>query len=545
MTLTDNALEVLNQRYLVRDYQDNVVETPDELFWRVARCIAGAERGDIKEWADRFYQIMSSLDFLPNSPTLMNAGRPLGMLSACFVLPLEDSMDSIFTTLRDAAITQKAGGGCGFSFGKIRPKGDVVRSTHRKSGGPVEFLKIFDRALEVIRQGGTRHGANMATMLISHPDVIEFIQCKRTEGVISNFNISVTITDEFMYALRHDRIHYFVNPRTGSVCGQIRAKELFDMIVDNAWHNGEPGIIFIDEVNRHNPTPHVGMIHATNPCAEQPLLPNEACNLGSINLSHFVNDGQVDFERLQSIVKTSVRFLDNVVDMNQYPTPAIATVCQANRKIGLGVMGFADMLIKLKVDYDSSKAIDVGSRVMRFINEEATAESERLTEEKGVFPNYYGSIWHTTRARRVRNATLTTVAPTGTLSLLANCSSGIEPRFGKNIEKNVLDGVLIESIDDELDNEYFIDASRISAEWHIRIQAAFQAHVHSAISKTINLPNEASRDEVKHAYILAHNLKCKSVTVYRDGSRIKQVLVRKDTKGAFENLSCAVGTCEG
>lgn len=465
-------------------------------------------------------------------------------------------MDSIFTTLKDAAITQKAGGGCGFSFGKIRPKGDTVKSTHREAGGPVEFLRIFDRALEVIRQGGTRHGANMAVMHVTHPDVVEFIECKRREGDIANFNISVAVTDEFMYALKHDRLHYFVNPRTGQICGSVAARDLFDRIVDNAWHNGEPGVIFIDEINRHNPTPHVGMMHATNPCGEQPLLPNEACNLGSINLSNFVKNEEVDFNRLEGVIRLATRFLDNVVDMNRYPTTAIATLCQANRKIGLGVMGFADMLIKMKVDYDSDKALEVGGMVMRFINETATDESSKISEQKGVFPNYYGSLWHTTHARRVRNATLTTVAPTGTLSLIANCSSGIEPRFGRNIQKNILGGRLVETINPELDNEYFIDASRVSAEAHVRIQATFQAHVHAAISKTINLPNNATKEDVRHAYILAHNLRCKSITVYRDGSRLKQVLVKQTEQpatngnghaleGATPNLSCAVGGCEG
>lgn len=549
--LTANAIKALEARYLIQDSHGKVIETVDELFWRVARCMAQAETENITEWSEKFYQQMQSLKFLPNSPTLMNAGRPLGMLSACFVLPLEDSLDSVFTTLRDAAITQKAGGGCGFSFGKLRPKGDAVRSTSRAAGGPVEFLKIFDRSLECIKQGGTRHGANMAVMHITHPDVIEFIHCKRKEGDIQNFNISVAISDEFMYALRHNNDHHFVNPRTGAMCGKIPSKELFNMIVENAWHNGEPGIIFIDEVNRHNPTPHVGMMHATNPCGEQPLLPNEACNLGSVNLAKFVTNSKIDYMALEETTRIATRFLDNVVEMNRYPTPSIETLCKANRKVGLGVMGFADMLIKMGIDYDSEQAVVVGGTVMRFINEKATEESEKLADEKGVFPNYYGSLWHTTRARRVRNATLTTVAPTGTLSLIANCSSGIEPRFGKSITKNILGGAITESIDQELDNEYFIDAARIRPETHVRIQAAFQAHVHAAISKTCNLPNDASKDDVRTAYIMAHNLKCKSITVYRDGSREKQVLVRDTTKATTltdDDLvvsSCPTGGCTG
>ena len=480
---------------------------------------------------------MTNLEFLPNSPTLVNAGRELGQLSACFVLPIDDSMYSIFTTLRDAAIVQKSGGGVGFSFSNIRPKGDSVKSTQKCAGGPVEFIKIYDRAIEPISQGGVRRGANMAVLRCDHPNIVEFIQCKEIEGTIPNFNISVGITDDFMAAVRNNRDFALINPRSGAIEETIKAADLFNMIVEYAWKNGEPGVLFLDEINRHNVVPHIGEIEATNPCGEQPLLGYESCNLGSLNLGRFVKAKQIDWERLQYVVRVAVRFLDDVIDMNRYPLSQIETRTKTTRKIGLGVMGFADMLIKLDIKYDTDEAIQKAHEVMKFIHDNALIASSELAETRGVFPAYRGSTWCTEHGIRLRNACLTTIAPTGTLSVIANCSSGIEPYYSKSTKKHVLETVLEEEIEFAKEDS-FITSHEISPDWHIKIQAAFQAHSDSAVSKTINFPESATLEDVKHAYMLAFKLKCKGLTIYRDHSRKQQVLTSEPTPKSINMELC-------
>lgn len=771
--LSGNAIKVLERRYLAKNRSEEVIESPEQMFERVARTVAGAEYNDsTEEWADKFCRLMTNLEFLPNSPTLINAGRELGQLSACFVLPIEDSMESIFTTLRDAAIVQKSGGGVGFSFSDIRPMGDSVKSTQKCSGGPVAFIEIYDRALDVIKQGGVRHGANMAILRVDHPDIIDFIECKLFEGSIPNFNISVGVTDEFMSAVKADRKYQLINPRSGAITKEVKAKMIFNMIVRGTWESGEPGIIFLDEMNRCNMTPNAGEIKATNPCitgdslisttlgeipiaelsnngivdvytrnkdgnlgikrarffktkcgariikikttkgeirctpdhkiltpngyvkakdlklkqrviglnrkkhnerylsvnisggkryqsesrfvveyyfgdldgydvhhingnfydnrisnlealrhhkhsalsnigrrnnnnrcemtgrwlkskvppkrkskmpdqgkkgtnwyvisieeagiadvydgsvcdthnyiangivvhncGEQPLLGYESCNLGSVNLSRMVRTGEIDWDRLEYIVKTAVRFLDNVIDMNRYPTTMIETRTKATRKIGLGVMGFADMLIKLDINYDTTEAVTTAKSVMKFIHDTAITASSELAETRGVFPAYRGSLWHTDHGVRVRNACLTTVAPTGTLSIIANCSSGIEPYYSKTIKKHILNTILEEEIECAKEDS-FITAHDIGPEWHIKIQAAFQTYSDSAVSKTINFPNSATIDDIKHAYMLAYKLKCKGITAYRDGSRDVQVLNKDVCPNCGEEVEMSNG----
>lgn len=532
MQLSANAIKVLERRYLNKDKTGKITETPEQLFLRVARTVAGAERDEsMSEYEDKFYKIMTNLEFLPNSPTLINAGRELGQLSACFVLPLEDSMESIFTTLRDAALIQKSGGGCGFSFSNIRPAGDTVKSTMKCAGGPVAFIEIFDRALDVIRQGGVRHGANIAILRCDHPDIMNFIRLKEQEGVVPNFNISVGITDDFMSAVKNNRKHQLINPRTGAVVEEISAIELFDMIVDHAWHNGEPGVLFLDEINRCNVTPHIGVIEATNPCGEQPLLGYESCNLGSLNLGRFVKNDKVDYERLEYVIRLAVRFLDNVIDMNKYPISQIETKTKSTRKIGLGVMGFADLLIKMKIKYDTEEAVQLAHKVMKFISDKAIEMSIELAHSRGVFPAFRGSVWHSERGIRLRNAALTTIAPTGTLSIIANCSAGVEPYYSKSTKKHILNTILEEELEFAKD-DCFITAHDISPEWHIKIQSAFQSHIDNAVSKTINFSNLATKSDIKKAYMLAHKLRCKGITVYRDGSRHVQVLTGEHKREA-------------
>ena len=530
MNLSNNAVQVLQRRYLAKDKEGKLIESPEQMFTRVARTVAGAEKdANAAEYEDRFYKIMTNLEFLPNSPTLINAGRELGQLSACFVLPIEDSMESIFTTLRDAAVIQKSGGGTGFSFSNLRPVGDLVKTTHRCAGGPVAFIRIFDRALDVISQGGVRHGANMAIMRVDHPDIIDFIKCKEKEGEIPNFNHSVAITDDFMSALKNNTMFQLVNPRSGNVDATVHAKYIMDTIVEMAWKNGEPGIVFIDEMNRRHKVPNAGIIEATNPCGEQPLLAYESCNLGSLNLGRFVKTEKIDWDRLEYVVKTAVRFLDNVIDMNRYPISRIETKTKQTRKIGLGVMGFADMLIKLGINYDTDEAIKYAHDVMGFIRKAAVTASMELALTRGVFPSYRGSIWQVERGIRVRNAALTTIAPTGTLSIIANCSSGIEPYYSKSTKKHILNTILEEEIE-FAKNDAFITAHDVDPNWHIQIQAAFQKHSCSAVSKTINFPNTATKDDIKRAYLMAYRLKCKGITVYRDGSRDVQVLTSDKAK---------------
>lgn len=428
---------------------------------------------------------------------------------------------------------QKSGGGAGFSFSNLRPRGDTVKSTYKCAGGPVDFIRIFDKAMEPIAQGGVRRGANMAVLRVDHPDILDFIHCKEIEGSIPNFNISVGITDDFMSAVRNNRDFELVNPRSGEVIGKIPAIQLFNEIVEHAWQNGEPGVLFIDEINRHNVVPHLGEIEATNPCGEQPLLGYESCNLGSLNLGRFVKAKQIDWDRLEYVTKLAVRFLDDVIDMNKYPLSQVESRTKTTRKIGLGVMGFADMVIKLGIKYDTDEAVQKAHEVMKFIHSNALIASQELAVMRGVFPAYRGSTWCTEHGVRLRNACLTTIAPTGTLSVIANCSSGIEPYYSKSVKKHVLETILEEEIEFAKD-ECFITSHEITPDWHIRIQAAFQSHSDSAVSKTINFSNSATHDDIRHTYMLAYKLGCKGVTVYRDGSRQKQVLVA-DTKPKEED----------
>lgn len=591
--LSDNARTVLARRYLKKNANGKPIEEPEEMFWRVAWVIAredakyGASDEEIEELAREFYNLMTRRLFEPNSPTLMNAGRPLGQLSACFVLPVDDALSNgrtgVYDTLRSMALVHQSGGGTGFSFSRIRPSGDLVKSTTGVASGPVSFMSLFDASTEVVKQGGTRRGANMGILRVDHPDILEFIDCKQDITKITNFNISVAITDAFMRAVELGQEYDLFNPRTGEKTGSLDARMVFEKVVRNAWQTGEPGVYFIDRANYYNPVPHLGSYEATNPCGEQPLLPFDVCNLGSVNVGAFVRDDleadapwyeKIDWKEYRRVVRLSTHFLDNVIDANQYPLPEIHELAQNIRRIGLGVMGFADLLIRLGVPYNSEEGIEVGRRIMEFLDEEAKKESENLAEVRGTFPEWERSIWGPDETcvrapngdrirpmRRLRNCNVDTVAPTGTISIIAGCASGIEPLFAVAFMRNQA-GVMMPDVNEDFVRiakergfysddlmkriaeqghihfsevpqdvqRVFVTAHDITPEWHVRMQAAFQEYTDSAISKTTNFPNEATVDDVRQIYDLAFKLGCKGVTVYRDGSRDGQVLSTGATK---------------
>ncbi len=572
LKLPVNAVRILEKRYLLKDELGNLIETPKRMFHRVAREVASADhlygkKFNAEETEKEFYRVMSNLEFIPNSPALINAGTRMGQLSACFVLPVEDSMKSIFEAVKDMALIHQSGGGTGFSFSQLRPKGDLVKSTKGIASGPVSFMRVFDMATDIIKQGGRRRGANMGILRIDHPDILEFITAKTREGAFANFNLSVAITDKFMRLLEADKEYELINPRTRKPTKKLRARDVFNLIVATAWRTGDPGLVFIDRINKYNPTPRTGVIESTNPCGEQPLLPYESCVLGSINLSKMVDKKKINWQKLRGVVRTAVHFLDNVIDVNKYPLPRIEKMTKGSRKIGLGVMGFAEMLIKLGIPYNSREGIRIAENIMKFITREAREKSKKLAEMKGIFPNFKGSIWDKKKIK-VRNASLTTIAPTGTISTIAGCSSGIEPLFAISYVRRILESTqfletnsLFEEVamgkgfyDKKLLMEIakkgsiqhmkkiphsvrrlFVTAFDISPEWHVKMQAAFQKYTDNAVSKTVNLPYEATVEEVEKVYKLAFELGCKGVTVYRYGSKVQQVLylgaVPKEVEG--------------
>ena len=558
MNISENARIVLERRYLKKD--DNGCEAPEDMLRRVAAAIAEADSvygGDVHKTTDEFFEMMDSLKFMPNSPTLMNAGRELGQLSACFVLPVEDSMEGIFDSLKNAAMIHKSGGGTGFSFSRLRPAGASVKSTGGVASGPVSFMKVFNASTEAVKQGGTRRGANMGILRVDHPDILEFINCKSDLKQLTNFNISVGLTEKFTQAVAQDKKYDLIDPRTKKKTGSESARKIYDAIVDMAWQNGEPGIVFLDRINKDNPVPEAGEIESTNPCGEQPLLPYESCNLGSVNLNAFVKDGSIDFAGIEQTVKTAVHFLDNVIDVNRYPLDIIEQTTKSMRKIGLGVMGFSDMLYKLSVPYNSEQAVQLARDVMGVIQQSARIASTELGKQRGSFPMFEQSVYKRQGFEAMRNATVTTIAPTGTISIIAGASSGIEPVFAISYVRNVMDddklievhpyfeqvakkrGFYSRSLMEQIAQKgtlhgidgipsdvarVFVTAHDITPEYHIRMQSAFQEYTDNAVSKTVNFPKTATKDDVRAAYDLAYSLGLKGVTIYRDGSRQGQVL---------------------
>jgi ribonucleoside-diphosphate reductase alpha chain len=566
LELSQTARSVLERRYLAKDSQGKAIETVEDMFRRVARNIAQAElnynpKADAGRWEEEFYRLMTSLEFLPNSPTLMNAGRELQQLSACFVIPIEDSMESIFDAVKYTALIHKSGGGTGFSFSRLRPEKDKVGSTGEVASGPVSFMRAFDTATEVIKQGGKRRGANMGILLVTHPDILKFVTAKAQPGAFTNFNLSVAVTRDFIEKATKGEEYDLINPRDGQAAGRLNARAVLDKIIEMAWKTGDPGIVFIDRINESNPTPQLGQIESTNPCGEQPLLPFESCNLGSINLARMLKerDGsyEIDWEKLGRTIDSTVRFLDNVIDMNRFPVDQIAKRTRATRKIGLGVMGFADLLIRLGISYDSEEALRLGEKVMAFLSEKAIQASEALGRERGTFPAFKGSIYDRAEMPQVRNATRTTIAPTGTLSIIANCSSGIEPLYALSYVRNILDNeqfLEVHPIFEEVAKKEglyspelmaelaggkslremkgipekvkraFATAHDITPEWHVKMQAAFQRHTDNAVSKTVNLPHTATPEDVRQVFFLAYKEGLKGITIYRDRSKGRQVL---------------------
>ncbi|HET9275067.1 MAG TPA: vitamin B12-dependent ribonucleotide reductase [Gemmatimonadales bacterium] len=598
LQLSPNAMTVLEKRYLVRDETGKPVETAAELFWRVATTIAepdrryGASEGAVEALAEAFFEVMASRRFMPNSPTLMNAGRPLGQLSACFVLPVDDALSNgrsgIYDTLTSMALVHQSGGGTGFSFSKLRPKNDIVRSTMGVASGPVSFMSLFDASTDVVKQGGTRRGANMGILRVDHPDILDFIACKDDTSKITNFNISVAVTDAFMEALEQDAEYDLLHPNTRKKAGRLRARDVWEKIIRGAWKTGEPGVFFIDRANHYNPVPYLGSYEATNPCGEQPLLPYDVCNLGSINLAEFVRDGDIDWAALRRSVHLCTHFLENVIDANSYPLPQITDLANRIRRIGLGVMGLADVFVRMGIPYDSDEAVELGRRIQRFVDEEAKVESERLAGIRDPFPEWERSIWGPDATcardaagrrirpmRKLRNCNVTTVAPTGTISIISGCSSGIEPLFAVAFMRNQA-GVLMPDVNEDFVRiareegwysedlmrriaeaghirfpgvptrwqRVFVTANEIAPEWHVRMQAAFQESNDSAISKTVNFANEATEEDVAVIYRLAYQLGCKGVTVYRDGSRDMQVLSTGSTARKVQEEAARSGRAE-
>jgi ribonucleoside-diphosphate reductase alpha chain len=557
LKLNVNALKVLQERYLLKNEDGKIIETPTQLFRRVAHTIAKQDRlyrKDSKKTEEKFFIALRNGDFLPNSPTLMNAGTKLGQLSACFVLPIEDSLESIFTTLKNMALIQQSGGGTGFSFSRLREKGAIVKSTKGVASGPISFMRIYDSTTDVIKQGGKRRGANIGILHCTHPDIPDFVTAKSGKR-LTNFNISIAMTDSFMRKVQNKKIVPLRSPKNHKIIQKINAADLFEMIVRNTWETGDPGLLFIDEINRKHPLQNLGLIEATNPCGEVPLLPYESCNLGSINLAHMIQNGKINWKKLRDITRLAVHFLDNVIDANIYPLKETKAITRANRKIGVGIMGFADLLFLLKIPYDSTEALQLGEKLIKFIAKEAKEKSIELGKERGSFTNFKHSIW-AIKYPAMRNATCVTIAPTGTISIIAGCSSGIEPVFALAFMRHVMEGKQLIEINETFKRELirrnfysnelirqisqtghiqhsslpvdlkkiFVTSFNISPQWHVRMQAAFQRHVDNAVSKTVNIPKEAALKDVKNIYLLAWKLKCKGITVYRYGSKTEQVL---------------------